>query len=125
MKHTFILLFSLLSLIAQAQEYSVKGIVVDKQTQEVLPLAKVTLQTSDTIKMVNAQTNKVMSYPVELGQVTTNDKGEFFIKADAGKLVVNIALTGFDTLIRHIEMPGSWLINVASEAPGGRRRAFV
>ena len=104
MKHTFILLFSLLSLIAQAQEYSIKGIVVDKQTQEVLPLAKVTLQTSDTIKLVNAQTNKVMSYPIELRQVTTNDKGEFFLKADAGKLVVNIALTGFDTLIRRIEL---------------------
>ena len=88
MKHTVILLFALLSLTAQAQEYSVKGIVVDKQMQEVLPLAKVTLQSTDTIKVVSAQTNTVKSYPVEpveLARVTTNDKGEFFLKADAGK----------------------------------------
>ena len=104
MKPIFLLLISLATLVAQAQEYSVKGIVVDKQTQEVLPMAKVTLQTSDTIRMVNAQTNKVMSHPVELGQVTTNEKGEFFLKAEAGKLVVNIALTGFDTLIRRVEL---------------------
>ena len=90
MKHTFILLFSILSLIAQAQEYSIKGIVVDKQTQEPLPMAIVELQASDTIKVVNAQTNKEMSLPIVIEQVTTNEKGEFSLKADAGKLVVNI-----------------------------------
>ena len=39
MKHIFLLLISLATLVAQAQEYTVKGIVVDKQTQEPLPMA--------------------------------------------------------------------------------------
>ena len=104
MKHIFSLLLALISLSVAAQKYSVKGIIVDQLTSEPLPSVNVSLLSVDSFYVVHPQTNQGTYFHENLGQTTTDSKGEFVLKAGVGKYQVRFELAGFKTLTRTVEL---------------------
>lgn len=91
MKPKFLtLLFAFCALVAQAQTFSVKGILFDSETKGAMPMVKVQLLTTDSSQVDIA---------------TTNDNGAFVLKAkSAGKYIVRTNMIGYESLTKQVAL---------------------
>ena len=86
---TFLLFFCALFAQAQTFKFSVKGTIVEESTTNALPMVKVQLLTTDSVRESHA---------------TTNEDGAFLLKAKrVGKYIVRAEMMGYEPLFKNVE----------------------
>ncbi|MBQ5728802.1 MAG: outer membrane beta-barrel protein [Bacteroidaceae bacterium] len=84
------LLFTFCAIVAQAQTFSVKGLLFDSETKGAIPMVKVQLLTTDSAQVDIA---------------TTNDDGAFVLRAkSAGKYIVRTNMIGYESLTKQVSL---------------------
>ena len=84
------LLFTFCAIVAQAQTFSVKGLLFDSETKGAMPMVKVQLLTTDSAQVDIA---------------TTNDDGAFVLRAkSAGKYIVRTNMIGYESLTKQVSL---------------------